>query len=39
VQAIQQHSSAGSEANGTVQGFNGLPPQAKQDLLNFLRSL
>ena len=39
VQAIQQHSSAGSEANGTVQNFNALPPQAKQDLLNFLRSL
>lgn len=39
VQAIQQHASAGSEANGVVQNFNSLPPQAKQDLLNFLRSL
>lgn len=39
VQAIQQHAGAGSEANGVVQNFNSLPPQAKQDLLNFLRSL
>ena len=39
VEAIQQHGSAGSEANGVVQNFNSLPAQAKQDLLNFLRSL
>lgn len=39
VQAIEQHSSAGSEANGVVQNYSSLPPQAKQDLLNFLRSL
>ena len=39
VQVIGQHASAGSEANGVVQNFNSLPPQAKQDLLNFLRSL
>jgi len=38
-QAIEQHSSAGSEANGVVQNYNSLPPQSKQDLLNFLRSL
>ena len=39
VQAILQHSSPGSEANGVVRNYNALPPQAKQDLLNFLRSL
>ncbi len=39
MQAIQQHASPGSEANGSVQALNGLPAQAKQDLLNFLRSL
>ncbi len=39
VQAILEHSSTGSEANGVIQNYNALPPQAKQDLLNFLRSL
>ncbi len=39
VQAIQQHASPGSESNAVVQAFNALPPQAKQDLLNVLRSL
>ncbi len=39
VQAIQQHSGQGSEANGVIQGYNALTAQAKQDLLNFLRSL
>lgn len=39
VQAIQQHASPGSEANGVVQNYNSLPAQAKQNLLNFLRSL
>jgi CxxC motif-containing protein (DUF1111 family) len=39
VDAIQQHASPGSEATGTVQNYNALPPQAKQSLLNFLRSL
>ncbi len=39
VDAIQQHASPGSEGNVSVQSFNALPPQAKQDLLNFLRSL
>ncbi len=37
--AIAAHSSPGSEANGVVAAFNALGPQAKQDLLNFLRSL
>jgi CxxC motif-containing protein (DUF1111 family) len=39
VQAILEHSSPGSEANSVIQNYNALPPQAKQDLLNFLRSL
>jgi CxxC motif-containing protein (DUF1111 family) len=38
--AIQQHASAGSEANGVIRNFNNnLTPQQQQDLLNFLRSL
>ena len=37
--AIQQHASNGSEANGVVTLFNRLSPQQQQDLLNFLRSL
>jgi CxxC motif-containing protein (DUF1111 family) len=37
--AIQQHASSGSEANGVIHNFNNLPPQQKQNLLNFLRSL
>jgi len=37
--AIAAHSSAGSEANATVSGFNSLTPAQQQDLLNFLRSL
>ena len=39
LQAIQAHSSAGSEANGVIGNFNRLPESKKQDLLNFLRSL
>jgi CxxC motif-containing protein (DUF1111 family) len=39
VQAIQDHASPNSEANQVVSGFNALPAQAKQDLINFLRSL
>jgi CxxC motif-containing protein (DUF1111 family) len=39
MQAIQEHSSAGSEASGSITNFNGLNPTQKQDLLNFLRSL
>ncbi len=39
MQAIQQHASSGSEANGVIARFNALTEQQKQDLLNFLRSL
>jgi CxxC motif-containing protein (DUF1111 family) len=39
MQAIQFHQSPGSEATQVIQQFNTLSPQAKQDLLNFLRSL
>jgi CxxC motif-containing protein (DUF1111 family) len=38
-QTIQAHQSSGSEANGSVAAFNALPPGAKTDLLNFLKSL
>jgi len=37
--AIREHLSDGSEANGVIRRFNGLPENQKQDLLNFLRSL
>jgi hypothetical protein len=37
--AIQQHASSGSEANGVIRNFSNLSPQQKQNLLNFLRSL
>jgi CxxC motif-containing protein (DUF1111 family) len=37
--AIRQHASPGSEANGVIRRFNGLTESQKQDLLNFLRSL
>jgi len=37
--AIQQHTSSGSEANGVIRNFNNLTPQQRQNLLNFLRSL
>jgi len=39
MQAIQAHSSNGSEANTVIRVFNGLSSSQKQDLLNFLRSL
>jgi CxxC motif-containing protein (DUF1111 family) len=39
VDAIHQHASRGSEANGVIQNFRQLSPVQKQDLLNFLRSL
>jgi CxxC motif-containing protein (DUF1111 family) len=39
VVAIRAHASTGSEANAVVARFNALPESAKQDLLNFLRSL
>jgi CxxC motif-containing protein (DUF1111 family) len=38
-QAIEAHSSQGSEANGVINNFNHLTSQQKQNLLNFLRSL
>lgn len=37
--AIQAHSSSGSEANAVIEKFNALTTTQKQDLLNFLRSL
>lgn len=37
--AIQQHMSSGSEANAVITKFNALSSSAKQDILNFLRSL
>lgn len=39
LQAIQAHSSSGSEANSVIGLFNLLSSSAKQDILNFLRSL
>ena len=39
VAAIRAHASNGSEANSTIDNYNNLPEQQKQDLLNFLRSL
>lgn len=39
LEAIRQHASAGSEANGVIDRFKGLTESQKQDLLNFLRSL
>jgi CxxC motif-containing protein (DUF1111 family) len=39
IQAIQSHSSSGSEATGVVRKFNALKASDVQDLLNFLRSL
>jgi CxxC motif-containing protein (DUF1111 family) len=37
--AIRQHRGPGSEANAVIKFFEDLPDTAKQDLLNFLRSL
>ena len=39
IQAIQAHSSNGSEANKVIINYNKLKSSQKQDLLNFLRSL
>ena len=39
IQAIQAHSSSGSEAVKVVTNYNKLKASQKQDLLNFLRSL
>jgi len=38
-EAIRQHQSPGSEANGVISIFGLFTEQQKQDLLNFLRSL
>ena len=38
-QAIAEHASDGSEANGSTRKFFALPDAQQQDLLNFLRSL
>jgi CxxC motif-containing protein (DUF1111 family) len=37
--AIEEHASSGSEANGVIANFNALSSTAKQNLLDFLRSL
>ena len=39
LQAIEEHSSRGSEANRVIANFNAQPNNAKQALLDFLRSL
>jgi CxxC motif-containing protein (DUF1111 family) len=39
LQAILAHQSGGSEANGAVGNFLGLPASTQQDILNFLRAL
>jgi len=39
LQAIQQHSSTGSEANAVNQELQRPERKQKQDILNFLRSL
>ena len=38
LEAIKEHTSSGSEANGVISNFRQLSPQQKQDPLNFLRS-
>ncbi len=37
--AIEEHASAGSEANGVIALFNGLTASQQQDVINYLRSL
>jgi CxxC motif-containing protein (DUF1111 family) len=39
LQAIEAHSSNGSEANTVIGNFNALPVSSQQDILNFLRAL
>lgn len=39
LEAIEAHSSSGSEANVSISAFDRLPEAQKQDLSNFLRSL
>jgi CxxC motif-containing protein (DUF1111 family) len=38
-QAIQQHASQGSEANGVIRNFNLLSISDQQAVVNFVRSL
>jgi len=39
LEAIREHASDGSEANGVTRNFDNLRDSQKQDLVNFLRSL
>jgi CxxC motif-containing protein (DUF1111 family) len=39
VTAIREHASQGSEANGVIAAFQGLPVPDRQAIINFLRSL
>jgi CxxC motif-containing protein (DUF1111 family) len=39
VEAVEDHRSAGSEANKVIERFNQLSAQEQQDVINFLRSL
>jgi hypothetical protein len=39
VEAIEAHSSRGSQANKVIDGFNRLKAREQQDIINFLRSL
>jgi len=39
VEAIQEHASTRSEANGVIRNYNSLRESQQQDILNFLRSL
>jgi CxxC motif-containing protein (DUF1111 family) len=39
LEAITEHASSGSEANGVISNFRQLSPEQKQDLLKFLGSL
>jgi CxxC motif-containing protein (DUF1111 family) len=39
VDAIEEHSSTGSEANTVITNFNGMPLADEQAIVNFLRSL
>ncbi len=39
LQAIQLHDSQGSEAHAVIANFQALPPDKKQELLAFLRTL
>jgi CxxC motif-containing protein (DUF1111 family) len=39
IQAIEAHSSSGSEANLVIRKYKALKTSQVQDLLNFLRSL